>query len=169
MNKGFTLVELLAVMLIISLLLIISIPGLTVVYKEIRRDNYKSKISYINSSAHKYASSIKDEIQKSGCKDTTISELIKKGYITSESKEKDEIINPTDNTPMNGKVRMCYCSSTLDLKINYYILFDEKKVYYIDDVVLFNDKLYKCSIKYNNNGGINSTLKGKRYFEEIGC
>lgn len=167
MKRGFTLIELLCVIIIISFLLLLSIPGLTSVYNQIKRDNYQSKVSYINNTAYKYSMTIKDEIKQSGCIDTNVADLIKKGYLDSEKKNKDVIINPQNNQYMDGTIKMCYSKKKLDVLVFYVTPFNEHTIYYVDDIVSIYDKIYRCNIKYNNNGGINSTKNGKNYFELI--
>ena len=44
-NKGFTLVELLAVLVIIAILLVIAIPSYINVFSDIKRDSFISKVS----------------------------------------------------------------------------------------------------------------------------
>lgn len=171
MRQGFTLIELLAVIIILGLLVVLSVPAYTSIYSSIKRNNYQSKLTDIETSALKYGSTIKDEIKNSpgSCKDITVTDLIKSGLITSEDKHKDVIYNPTDNTPLNGKIKLCYCLSEYDITAHYYVNFVQQNVYHVGDVVLYNGSLYECLIDYTNKSGIYGTKDGKPFFQLITC
>ena len=54
-NKGFTLVELLAVIVILALILTIAVPNVIALSKRIRRNMYCTKVENIESAAKLYA------------------------------------------------------------------------------------------------------------------
>ena len=66
MRKGFTLVEVLAVLVILGLLLVITVPAYTSVYTGIKRQNLQSKITEVKTAAKKYGETIKDDIKNKG-------------------------------------------------------------------------------------------------------
>lgn len=169
MNKGFTITELLAALLIIALLLALAIPAYTGVYSGIKRSSYQGKITEIEAVASKYGETIKDDIKKSSYIDIEIKKLIETGELQSEDKVDAVIYNPTDQSPMKGLIRLTYCQSKFDIEANYYVNFVRNSIYYEGDVVLHNNKLYRCNIKYTNGSGIDGTKNGKRFFEEITC
>lgn len=156
-NKGFTLVELLAVLVILAILLVIAIPSYINVFSDIKRDSFISKVSELETAALKYGSSIKDEIKTSTCKDITIEELIKNGLINSDSQYRNEILNPTTNKPLTGKIMICYSNANLDIVANYVVPYEQNKIYYKEDKVYVGNRIYKCLSTINTkNYSINS-------------
>ena len=65
-KNGFTLVELLAVIVIMAILLTIAVPNVIGVSKKIRKNMYCSKIEDIESAAKLYGNDYIDEIEKAG-------------------------------------------------------------------------------------------------------
>lgn len=107
---------------------------------------------------------------------TNISELISKGYLLSESDYEDVMYNPTDNKAMLGNIKVCYCTTTYDVKSHYVVDFNARQIYHKGDQVLFDNKLYTCVYDYpGNNLGIKATFydqkkkKDLSYFEELSC
>lgn len=178
-NKGFTLVEILAVLIILGIVMALSIPAYQGVFRETKRSNYNSKILEIEIAANKYGEKIKDEIKDStdSCVDTSVSELITKGVLVSEDKIDNVIYSPIDETPMNSKVRMCYCRKKFEVKSFYIEEFNENNTYAEKEKIIFNKKMYIVRKVYIGseleNKGIDATFregkKTKRYFEEISC
>ncbi len=172
MNKGFTLVELLAVLILMALLVVITIPGYTTVYSGVKRSNYHGKITEIESAALKYGAKIKDEIKDAGntCITKSIADLIEMGYLVSEEDAEAVIHNPSNNSTMDGDIRMCYCQDKFDIEAYYYEEFNPNKIYYEDDYVLYNNILYRCKSTYEDKSGINGVdKKGNSYFERVSC
>lgn len=173
MKKGFTLVEMLAVILLLGIVIILLIPAYTKIYSDIRRDNYEAKITEIEVAAAKYASLIKDEIKdsESTCVDVSIEELIKSGYLVSESDGTDVIYDPTTNEELKGTIKMCYCITTYDVNTYYTQEFIETNIYRKGDKVYYDNRIYQCNEEYKGSGGINATYikngENIRYFEEI--
>lgn len=177
-RNGFTLVEILAVLIILALLIALSIPAYINVFTSIKRDNFNAKVIEVETAANKMGEKIKDEVKDAGptCMSTDISDLIKKGYLLSESDYEDIIYNPTDNKAMLGDVKVCYCSTSYDVKSYYVVEFNARQVYHKGEKVIFNNKLYTCVYDYpGNNLGINATFRDENkkkdlsYFEEITC
>lgn len=171
MNKGFTLVELLAVIIVIGLLMAFTIPSYTQIHSEVKRDNYNNKMTEVKIAGNDYGETIKDQIKNrdNSCIDVTISDLIKKGFLRSESDKNSELINPTNNKTMDGNVKICYCRSLLDISSEYYYEFKNNKWFYKNEVVQYNGKLYKCMIDYNGTSVFDTNKDGKPYFVEIEC
>ena len=144
MNKGFTLVELLAVIIILGLLLVIAIPSYISIYSGIKRDTLENKISEIESSALSYGSTIKDEVKNSSCVTKSIEDLIKYGNLTSDKDSSDVIIDPTKNKPMTGNVLICYDKEKLDIVANYVVPYEQNKLYFKNEKVNIGNKVYRC-------------------------
>lgn len=177
-RNGFTLVEILAVLIILALLIALSIPAYINVFNSIKRDNYHAKVTEVETAANKMGEKIKDEVKNAGrgCMHTNISELINKGYLLSESDYDNVIYKPTDNTAMLGDILVCYCSTSYNVQSYYVEDFNSRKAYHKGDKVLFTNKKYMCMYDYpGNNLGINATFYDKdrkkdlSYFEEISC
>ena len=180
MRKGFTLVEVLAVMIILGILIVLTIPAYTSIFSGIKRNNLESKITEINAAAKKYGNTFKDDIKNacSACVTVTIAELIEKGQLISDYDNDAAIINPTDNTKLKGDIKLCYCTEAFDIEAYYTTEFDVNKVYHIGDIVVYDGKLYKPNQTFNKSALIRKDDKYKTYsekqfiasyFEEVKC
>lgn len=106
-NKGFTLVELLAVIVIIALISVVGGVGITAVKKNINHNMWESTILLIENSAARYGEDFKyrlkdmceiDGVTRYSCLSLSVQYLIDKGYIkTKEVNEANEkvLINNT--------------------------------------------------------------------------
>lgn len=177
-RNGFTLVEILAVLIILALLIALSIPAYVNVFNSIKRDNFNAKVIEVETAANKMGEKVKDEVKNAGrtCMESDISKLISKGYLISESEYDDVIYNPTDNTALSGKVKICYCPTTYNIESHYVVDFNARVVYHKGDKVLSGNKIYICNYNYpGNNLGINATFHDEKtdkdlsYFKELTC
>lgn len=175
-RNGFTLVELLAVMILLGLLMVLTIPAYTSIYTAIKRTTYQNKIVEIANASKKYGSKIKDAVKDAGdsCYRLEPAQLIREGYLTSDIEGEPAFLDPTDQSKLNGEIRICYCTSDFDIEAYYVEEFHPSGIYYEGDVVLVtngdNISLYQCKMDYKLSGGsINSEEKGKRYFEKLTC
>lgn len=187
-KNGFTLVEVLAVMIILGLLMILIIPAYTSIFTGIKRNSYQNKIVELTNAAKKYGNKVKDEVKeymddpnKKGCYIVEPSLLIEKGYIQSDLDNKPALIDPADNLEMTGVVRICYCKSKFDIEAYYVEEFNAATSYYEGDVVSDpkDGTLYECVINYtarradsSNNitgEGLNRKTDGKSNFIKIEC
>lgn len=178
-KNGFTLVEVLAVLIVLGFLLVLTVPAYLTVLKDARRDNYISKVSEIEVAATKYGETIKDEVKAAGTgcyTKLTIAKLIEMGEITSDSEKQNVIINPTDNKPLTGSIWVCYNTTKFDIASFYVTTFNTNSIYHEGDKVTSGTTIYKCLHDYPGKGGLNATYvvnKGKSnemtlpYFEAI--
>lgn len=110
-KKGFTLVELLVVIVIISLIVLIAVPSIIAINKNINKRLYESKKELINSSAEMYANNNPDIFNGRTEVKVTVGELISKGYIEADVENGEGncsdasgcMINPTNKESMNEK------------------------------------------------------------------
>lgn len=116
-NKGFTLVELIAVIGLLGIIMIIAIPTITNVSANIKESNLENKKEVIKSTVLNYANDYElDIIKKDGnncqnnddcCKYYSIDEIIDNGIYTPENTD-NTITNPVTNKQLIGKVKVCY-------------------------------------------------------------
>lgn len=115
MNKGFTLVELIAVITILSLIAIITTPAYDNISNNIKTKNYESKKNTIKahtlSYVEKYLKNKAYEVTGSKTLCFSVNYLIRNGIISSDS-ETDEYI---ENNVTGEKYR----GDTIFVKINY--------------------------------------------------
>lgn len=100
MNKGFTLVELIAVIVILALLVVITTPAYDSISKNIKERNYTSKQSTIKSETLSYVEKyLKDEVYNGTNKNIcfTVNFLIQNGIISSDSETDEYILNNITN------------------------------------------------------------------------
>ncbi|MCX4248932.1 MAG: prepilin-type N-terminal cleavage/methylation domain-containing protein [Bacilli bacterium] len=177
-KNGFTMVELLAILVVLAILFALAVPAYSTILLDVRRDNYSSKITEIELAANKYGEKIKDDVKNKGqaCYHQEISSLIKKGLLLSESDYDDIIINPTNGEAFSGKVLTCYCKSTYDIKSYYVEDFNSSTFYHVGDKVFSNNQIYICKHDYpGGNLTISSNYydehqkKNLPYFEVLSC
>ncbi len=102
-KKGFTLVELLAVIILLGLLTFVVMPSVIGFIKEAKEKSYQQQLSNLKESAIRYVSDhtdIIDEIEKNGKYNISVNDLITNGYVR---KTKDgKIYNPINKEEING-------------------------------------------------------------------
>lgn len=91
-KKGFTLVELIAVIGIISLLIALSSVALINIRSNVLNNDYENLKSYLETRAAKYASD-------TNIKTVSVEELIKEGYVKPD--DNTDVYNPVTNESMN--------------------------------------------------------------------
>lgn len=117
MNKGFTLVELIAVISLISILVIITTPAYNTISKTIKKRNYESKQNTIEKQTLSYVEKyLKDEVYDSENKTIcfTIEYLIQNGIIRSDSESDEYILNEVTDKKYSGN--MTYVTVTYNLE-----------------------------------------------------
>lgn len=111
-KKGFTLVELLSVIVLIGLLLGIGVPGVMRISKKMKERSFNTKKEQIEQAATLWGQDNRTRLSKSTCKvlessvekeypcyKISIKELIKEDYLDSENNNSENIEykNPIDN------------------------------------------------------------------------
>ena len=95
-NRGFTLVELLASIVILSVIILIASVGYQNIQNRINEQEYENKVTYIESQAALYAS-------ESGYLTTNVQELVKNGYVQPDN-EAGDVINPKNKEKLNNHI-----------------------------------------------------------------
>ena len=164
-NSGFTLVEVLAVIVILGLIMIIAMPTYSVVYNSLKHTTYLNKLKTLNVAAQSFGSNtqILDEVKakydlggSNWCKDVAIRDLIRAGYIVSDDDVDDVIRDIYTGKPIGynsfhlsdkeySSVSLCYCSDTFD--VVSYLIKDLGK-----DMDYFEDETIRVFVEKNVNG-----------------
>ncbi len=100
-NKGFTLTELLAVLIVLGIIATISYPIITKSLSTYKDDLYNSQVSSIISSTESYVTDHIDNINCSNTGETTnvlLKDLQSEGYIDNNIKNPKTNVNFSENT-----------------------------------------------------------------------
>lgn len=153
-NKGFTLVELLASVVILAMILAIAIPGINNLSSQIRKKHLENTIKNIEIAASKYAFDTKENI-------VFVDKLVTEGYMQSDE-EDGAIYNEVNNEKLN-----CYLVKMEKVSDHYNATFQNDKSYIVDgkcDESKLNELGGEVSIQVFNNGeeveDYNKWLKG---------
>ncbi|MBE6152512.1 MAG: hypothetical protein E7165_04300 [Firmicutes bacterium] len=107
MNKeGFTLVELLAIIIILAVILVLIVPSITGVLKDTRETAYNKQITVIENAAKKWGTQNGDKLPDIGSKQIITIDfgtLKNEKFLTS-----DQIINPKTEKNLTGCVKIYY-------------------------------------------------------------
>lgn len=110
MKKGFTLVELLAVMILLGIISLIAIPSISKILNRSREKAYESTKKELIKAAKKYAAEHTSQLPiqelNSAEKCLRINDMVKNGYINE-----DEVIDPRTEETMIGFIKITYDAS----------------------------------------------------------
>lgn len=109
MKKGFTLIEVLAVIVLLSIIVIIAVPSIAKLKKDIVEREEQNQIKEIKTAASFYA---RDEKKSNCC--ITVSELTLKEYL--KGNEEGKVINPKTHEEVNVKI---YIDNSKKITYNY--------------------------------------------------
>ena len=123
MNKGFTLVELIAVITIIAIIAIITTPAYDTISKNIKKTNYESKQNTIKAQTLAYVEKyMKNDVYNGGESTNdlcfTVEYLIENGIISSDSETEDYIENNVTGEKYRGNqkyIKVYYNKESLKL------------------------------------------------------
>lgn len=107
MKKGFTLVEILGVIVVLGVIGLIAFPIVNSTIKETKQNSYDAQIKMIVEAGQKWGVKNVEKLPDiNETKYIKISELIEEGLIVKTKGGK--LINPIDDTEMTGCVKVSY-------------------------------------------------------------
>lgn len=119
-KKGFTLVELLAVIVILAVIMLIAVPVISNLIQKNKEKAYEAKMELILKQAKLYAKDNKilySSTKRDGiyvCEKVTVQQLLTAGYLEKEddiSSGKNDILDPRDGSSMLTKSIEVYIKS----------------------------------------------------------
>lgn len=126
-KRGFTLVELIAVIAILAVIIVLITPSITNIAKSSKVSLRESKINTLITAAENYGNDLINNYQQcingynslgTNCT-VNIDELINKGYIETDQKDSNVILDPETNTPLNGNLLLCYNPKDVSIYATY--------------------------------------------------
>lgn len=98
MSKGFTLVEVVASIVILAVVMGIGIRSYQKISNEVKEQQYQIKITYIETQAEKYAS---EHGYSTTTSPITVNLLVELGYLTADN-QNGEVLNPVNDESLNN-------------------------------------------------------------------
>ena len=124
MNKGFTLVELLAVIVILALLATIAVPSAIAISSSIKKELYCNKVDMLLTDAKRWGDEHISRLSESCFLPITVDYLVEEGITAKENDtEGSYIINPYTNEGMDNNV------------IGLYIRNNRAQAFYVEENV----------------------------------
>lgn len=136
-KKGFTLVELLGVIILLGIVGLIVVPSITKLVKDARQDLYDNQVKTIEESARKWGIQNTELLGRDTSTYIGLTELINDGFI-----EQDSVKDPRTSEDMNGCVVISYNSTSN----KYKYIYDGRPCIEIDDTrsMTAADSQYAC-------------------------
>ena len=132
-NKGFTLVELLAVLVVLAILIAIAVPSTISISNKIKVNMYCNKIESIETAAKLYGEDRKDSFSEKyedayASETINVERLVETGDLKKDSTTAPYILDPRDNASMD------------ELQIIVYVKYNRIYVHFPDEVTTTCDK-----------------------------
>lgn len=106
-KNGFTLVELLAVIVVLAIIITIAVPSAISISNKIKAKMEDTKRQMIVDAAKLYGqenpSSVVNSIDNCSSSKITVGTLVNDGYIKKDDVKNGNVVNPKDNSSMNKK------------------------------------------------------------------
>lgn len=102
-NRGFTLLELIGVMIVLAIISMLVIPQIIAVLRNSKEDLYKEQVNLILDAAKNYGVDHYDELDEINITFLTLDKLISSGYI-----ETEKAVDPRTDSEMKGCVMVSY-------------------------------------------------------------
>lgn len=100
-KKGFTLLELMAVVILMLIIMTLAAPSLITISKDRKVQVYESKISKIESNAIVWGQE-NFQLLSGDCTCIKVQTLLDSGHISADDNDKNVIYNPVTNEKMNN-------------------------------------------------------------------
>lgn len=113
-TKAFTLIELLAVIIILGILATIVVPNIVGIINNSKKDTLNEQKRTVVDAAKRWGTDNTKKLPQSSCS-LTITKLKTEGYLDSEKK----VTDPTINKEMTGCVKIEYDSNNNQYKYTY--------------------------------------------------
>lgn len=113
MKKGFTLVELLAVIAILGLIMVIVTPIVTDLITSSKQKAYEEQVKFIENAAMNWSTTHSSDINTDPYY-VSVDRLITDGFI-----DQDELLDPKSKQKMNGCVKIKYDSTYSNYDFKY--------------------------------------------------
>ena len=113
-NKAFTLIELLAVIIILGILATIAVPTIVGIINNSKEDTLESQIETVTDAAERWGTDNWRKLPETSC-DIDIEFLKTEGYLESSK----DVIDPTTGKTMTGCVRVTYDKDNNQYKYSY--------------------------------------------------
>lgn len=119
-NKGFTLIELIATLVVLSIVMGIGAYSITGLIKSSKEKDYELLVKEIKNAVEIYYQECK-YVNNNNCQsEITLGFLVENGYLKGNGKEIDTLINPNDNVDISEcKIRYEYSSYAGELQFDY--------------------------------------------------
>ncbi len=171
-KKGFTLVELMAVIVIISIIALVGVTSITGVRKQMDKKLFEEKLTSAIASAEKWGDDNKDKLKffnVSPKKILTLGELVANGYYESEEAVNYNLYNYTkcsnSKTSQLGYKEGELCKNIVINNVDNVIV-NEIEIY----VYIKNNRVYACIEKNDNNKDlIKETDTFDKYNKDLYC
>lgn len=121
MKKGFTLVELLASLAIMSLIIVISVPAYNGISSKVKENNLNSKKSMMEKATLAFINKYKKDEVFDGSSHTicfTIHYLINKGIFEADTTD-GNMTDPVKGGTLNGYLQATYDTSKYEVNVKY--------------------------------------------------
>ncbi len=107
-KKGFTLVELLAVIVILAVLVTIAVPSAIAISNRIKTKMYCSKVKLMVEAAELYGQDHFNEVKSGAITNVSIKKLVEEDYLKRDNKDvtlgNGAMRDPRDNTNLDNKL-----------------------------------------------------------------
>lgn len=149
-KKGFTLVELLGVIVILAIITLLAMSGYGKISKNVKEQSYKNLISYIETKAIEYAN-------ETGNLLTNVGNLVKLGYIEADDEE-GNVKSPIDETILN-----CHIVSITKDSNSLYGKYSEEEECNLNNLIIKNLNLGINVYATNDNVTKDQKIEGNEW------
>ncbi len=137
-KKGFTLIELMGVIIIMGVIALIAFSSFVGISRRMKEQAYKNKVKLIETKAENYAN-------ETGLLDTNVATLVDKGFLEADNNN-DEVLSPIDKSLMN-----CHMVKMENNDGVYYAEYQEEEVCDLSSLVRNADGLVLNATQVDSN------------------